>query len=57
MKRGIIILGVLGLILIGGLYTKGKLYGPKHQFDKAKTEVNEFADNTVHSGRDVTCKL
>jgi len=43
MKKGIII-GLLGLILIGGLYAKRKYYDPKHRIENAKKEVNNLAD-------------
>ena len=45
MKKGIIILGLLGLIVFGGIYTKRKFYNPKLQLDNAKTEVKQLADN------------
>ena len=45
MKKGIIILGLLGLTIFGGLYAKRKFYDPKHRLDNAKTEVKELADN------------
>lgn len=44
MKKGIII-GLLGLIIIGGLYTKRKWYDPKQRFENAKKEVKCLADN------------
>jgi uncharacterized protein YycO len=44
MKKGIII-GLLGLIIIGGLYTKRKYYDPKQRFENAKKEVKSLADN------------
>jgi len=44
MKKGII-LGLLGLIIIGGLYAKRKYYDPKHRFENAKNEVKSLADN------------
>jgi uncharacterized protein YycO len=45
MKKGIIILGLLGLTIFGGLYAKRKFYDPKHRLDNAKTEVKQLADN------------
>jgi uncharacterized protein YycO len=45
MKKVIILLGLLGLLMFGGLYTKRKFYDPKHRLDKAKTEVKQLADN------------
>ena len=45
MKKGIIILALLGLTIFGGLYAKRKFYDPKHRLDKAKTEVKQLADN------------
>jgi len=44
MKKGIIILGLLGLIVIGGLYAKRKFYDPKHRLENARTEVKKLAD-------------
>lgn len=45
MKKRIIILGLLGLIIIGGLYAKRKYYDPKHRFEKAKKELQKLTDN------------
>lgn len=45
MKKAIIIFGLLGLIVIGGLYAKRKFYDPKHRLDNAKREVKQLADN------------
>lgn len=45
MKKGIIILGLLGLTIFGGLYAKRKFYDPKQSLDNAKTEVQQLADN------------
>ncbi|HOS83651.1 MAG TPA: YiiX family permuted papain-like enzyme [Bacteroidales bacterium] len=44
MKKGII-LGLLGLIIIGGLYAKRKYYDPKQRFENSKNEVKSLADN------------
>jgi len=44
MKKGIILLGLLALILVGGLYAKRKFYDPKHRLDNAKTEVKKLAE-------------
>ena len=44
MKRGILI-GFLGLIIIGGLYTKRKHYDPKHRLENAKKEVKSLVDS------------
>ena len=44
MKKGIIILGLLGLTIFGGLYAKRKFYDPKHRLEKAQTEVKQLAD-------------
>jgi uncharacterized protein YycO len=44
MKKGIII-GLLGLILIGGLYAKRKYYDPKHRLENAKKEVKNLTDD------------
>ena len=45
MKKGIIVLGLLGLIIFGGLYAKRKFYDPKHRLDNAKTEVKQLVKN------------
>ena len=51
MKKGIFILGLLVLILVGGLYVKRKFYDPKHRLDNAKTEVKKLADkNEIKNG-------
>lgn len=44
MKKGIIILALLGLTIFGGLYAKRKFYDPKHRLENAKTEVKKLAD-------------
>ena len=49
MKK-IIIFGLLGLIIIGGLYAKRKYYDPKHHL-KAKNELQELSDkNELKNG-------
>jgi uncharacterized protein YycO len=45
MKKGIIILGLLGIVIFGGLYAKRKFYDPKHRFDNAKIEVKQLVGN------------
>lgn len=45
MKKGVIIMGLLGLIILGGLYAKRKFYNHKNPFDKTKTEVQQLVDN------------
>jgi len=45
MKKGMIILGLLGFILIIGLYSKRKYYDPIHRLENAKKEVKELVDN------------
>ena len=45
MKKLIVILGVLGLILLIGLYAKQKYYNPKHRIDNALHEIKELAEN------------
>ena len=39
MKKLIVILGVIGLIVIVGLYAKQKYYDPKHRIDNARNEM------------------
>lgn len=51
MKKGLILLIVFGLILVGGLYAKRKFYDPKHRFDHAKTEVKKLVEqNEIKNG-------
>lgn len=45
MKKGIIIIGLLGLIIIGGLYAKRKYYDPKYRLENAKKEIKSLADS------------
>jgi hypothetical protein len=45
MKKGIIIFGLLGLIILGGLYAKRKYYDPKHRLENAKKVVNKLVDS------------
>jgi len=45
MKKVIIILGLLGLIIVGGLYAKRKLYKTNHRLENAKEEIKELADS------------
>lgn len=42
MKKGIILLGLCGLVLIGGLYAKRKFYDPNYQLENVKTEVKKL---------------
>lgn len=42
MKKGLIILGLFGLIIIGGFYVMRKYYDPKHRLDYARKEVKEL---------------
>ncbi len=44
MKKTIFILGLLGLIIFGGLYTKRKFYDPKNRLENAGTQVIKLAD-------------
>lgn len=44
MKKGLIIFGLIGLIIIGGFYAKRKHYDPKHRIDYARKEVKELVD-------------
>lgn len=45
MKRGIIILGLLGIVIFGGLYAKKRFYDPKRRLDNSKIEVKQLVDN------------
>ncbi|MFD2902305.1 YiiX family permuted papain-like enzyme [Sphingobacterium anhuiense] len=44
MKKGIILLGLCVLIVVGGLYAKRKFYDPNHRLNKVKTEAKNFAN-------------
>jgi hypothetical protein len=44
MKKGIVLLGLLGLIFMGGLYARRKFYDPKYQLGHAKKEVKKLTD-------------
>jgi len=44
MKKGIII-GLIGLIIIIGIYVKRKYYDPKQRIEIAKNEVNSLVEN------------
>lgn len=44
MKKGLIIFGPIGLIIIGGFYAKRKYYDPKHGLENARRQVNELVD-------------
>ncbi|MEM0578311.1 YiiX family permuted papain-like enzyme [Flavobacterium polysaccharolyticum] len=44
MKKRIVILGLLGLLIFSGLYTKQKFYDPKHILDTTKAEVQQIVD-------------
>ena len=45
MKKALLIFGVLGLLLIVGLYAKRKYYYPKHLADRAKKEAVTLINN------------
>ncbi|HKM12897.1 MAG TPA: YiiX family permuted papain-like enzyme [Bacteroidales bacterium] len=53
MKKRIIILGILGLIVIGGLYLIRRFYDPKYNPDNAKTEVQHLADDEIIKNGDL----
>lgn len=44
MRKAFIILGIIGLIIIGGLYAKTKYYNPKHILENARKEVKKLVD-------------
>lgn len=51
MKKGLIIFGLIGLIIIGGFYVMRKYYDPKHRLDYARKEVKELIDkNEIQNG-------
>lgn len=47
MKKLIIILGLVGLLVLAGLYAKRKYYDPKSRLDAALREVKELVENGV----------
>ena len=53
MKKGIIILALLGIAISGGVYAKRKFYDQKHQPENAKTEVNQLSDNNEIKNGDI----
>ena len=44
MKNLLFIFGLLGLIILCGLYTKQKFYDPQHRLDNAKTEIKNLTN-------------
>lgn len=51
MKKGIILLGLFGLIVVGSLYVKRKFHAQNHRLDKVRTEVKIFANkNEIRNG-------
>lgn len=46
MKKGIVLLGLCGLIVVGGLHAKRKFHGSNHRLDKVKTEVKISANKS-----------
>jgi len=51
MKKKIILCGLVGLIIIGGLFVKRKYYDPKRKLEFANEEVKELTDkNEIHNG-------
>lgn len=53
MKKRIVILGLLGLLIFSGLYTKQKFYDPKHKLDTAKAEVQQVVDKAGIKNGDI----
>ena len=53
MKKGIIILLVLGLLIGGAFFAKRKFYEPKIKLDKAKSEIQELASNDAIKNGDL----
>ncbi|MEJ5144796.1 MULTISPECIES: YiiX family permuted papain-like enzyme [unclassified Sphingobacterium] len=46
MKKGIILLGLCVLIVVGGLHAKRKFHDPNNRLDKVKTEVKKLANKS-----------
>lgn len=46
MKKGIILLGLCGLIVVGGLHAKRKFHDSNHRLDQVKTEVKKLANKS-----------
>jgi uncharacterized protein YycO len=53
MKKGIIILGLLGIFVFCRFYAKRKFYNPKHHLDNAKAEVKQLTDNVIIKNGDL----
>jgi uncharacterized protein YycO len=50
MKK-LIIIGLVGLIIIGGIYAKKKFYDPKYRIEDARKEINGLVDkNEIQNG-------
>lgn len=45
MKKGFIVLVIIGLFIICGLYAKHKYYDPKHRLDNARYEIKQLVEN------------
>jgi len=45
MKKGFIILVIVGLVIICGLYAKHKYFDPKNRLDNARHEIKGLVDN------------
>jgi hypothetical protein len=44
MKKGIIIVGIVGLAIVGGLNAKRKFYDPQKRLENSKTIVKQPAE-------------
>jgi Permuted papain-like amidase enzyme, YaeF/YiiX, C92 family len=53
MKKGLLIFGLIGLIIIGGFYAKRKFYDPKCRLENARIEVNELVDKDEIQNGDI----
>lgn len=53
MKKAILILGLLGLILVVGLYAKRMFYDPRHRLEIAVKHVVELSDNNLIRDGDI----
>jgi uncharacterized protein YycO len=44
LKKSLVIFGLLGLIILCGLYAKRKYYDPRHRLGNAKSEIKHLVD-------------
>ena len=45
MKKRLFVIGLLGSLVVGGLYVRKKFYSPQQSYENAKKEVKQLVDN------------